>query len=103
MLYQKSDGKEIKIRDMPTPYLMNAIQKARREQKHLILGHLEEEARLRETPTWEVRATDGLQTVVVKAGLTNAEAWTECKSSNETSAITEYTTQYHVSHESDPT
>jgi hypothetical protein len=98
MLYKKSDGTEIRIRDMPTPYLMNAIQKARREQKHLILGHLEEEARLRDTPTWQVRATDGQETVAIKAFLTNAEAWQIAKEKNTAEGLT----RHSVAHESDP-
>lgn len=99
MMYQKSDGTSIKIRDMPTPYLSNAIQKARRE-KNPVLESLEEELRLRETPTWEVRAVNS--DVFVESGMTNAEAWAECKSRNETAKSSGLSTRYFVAHESDP-
>lgn len=77
MLYKKSDGKEIEIRDMPTPYLNNAIQKARRE-KNPILEHLEEELRLREQPVWKILTTT-TPVRVYKELLTNAEAWSIVK------------------------
>lgn len=97
MKYRKSDGTEIEIRDMPTPYLLNAMSKAKKEGKDDVAAALLEESKLRLLPCWEIRENvdDGVRRYCTDQ--TNEEAWAFVKKWN-----TEFPNRYFVAHESDP-
>lgn len=106
MKYRKSDGTEIEIRAMPTPYLLNAMGKAKKEGKDDVAAALLEESKLRLLPCWEIRERREFcptepagQTKIIRycTQQTNEEAWKFVKQQAEL-----FPNRFFVAHESDP-